>query len=76
MIKGHFANAKWLLFFCAAPVALLANIIRLTTTAVLASAYGSDVAQGFLHDFSGLFTFVVGLVMLLLFNKMLELGSG
>ena len=62
---------KWLLFLSAAPAAIIANIIRLVSTAILASIYGSVVAQGFLHDFSGLFTFVVGLSLLLLANKLL-----
>ena len=56
---------KWLLFFMAAPIAIFANIIRLTGTAILASRYGGDVAQGFLHEFSGMVTFFVGLGLLI-----------
>ena len=63
---------KWLLFFTAAPVAIFANIVRLTATAGLASVYGEKVAQGFLHDFSGLFTFVFGLTLLVLTSKILQ----
>ena len=63
---------KWLLFFTAAPVAIFANIVRLTLTAGLASIYGEKVAQGFLHDFSGLFTFVFGLALLVLASKFLQ----
>ena len=63
---------KWLLFFAAAPVAIFANIVRLTATAGLASVYGEKVAQGFLHDFSGLFTFIFGLALLMLVNKSLQ----
>jgi exosortase len=63
---------KWLLFFTAAPVAIFANIVRLTATAGLASVYGEKVAQGFLHDFSGLFTFVFGLALLILTSKFLQ----
>ena len=63
---------KWLLFFAAAPVAIFANIVRLTATAGLASFYGEKVAQGFLHDFSGLFTFVFGLTLLVLTSKILQ----
>ena len=43
----------------ALPIAVLVNIIRLTATAVLASIYGGEVAQGFLHDFAGLMRFAV-----------------
>lgn len=62
---------KWLLFVTAAPIAIFANMVRLTATAGLASVYGEKVAQGFLHEFSGLFTFVFGLMLLVLTNKML-----
>jgi exosortase len=63
---------KWVLFLAAAPIAIFANIVRLTGTAGLASVYGEKVAQGFLHEFSGLFTFVVGLMLLILINKFLQ----
>jgi len=63
---------KWVLFLAAAPIAIFANIVRLTGTAGLASVYGEKVAQGFLHEFSGLFTFVVGLMLLVFTNKLLQ----
>ena len=63
---------KWMLFFAAAPIAIFANIVRLTATAILASLYGSDIAQGFLHDFSGILIFVLGLAMLVGVNTLLS----
>lgn len=62
---------KWLLFLMAAPVAIFANTVRLTATAVLADVYGEQAAQGFLHEFSGIFTFIFGLSLLILINKIL-----
>lgn len=56
---------KLALFFSAAPVAILANMIRLTGTAILANFYGAKVAEGFLHEFSGLLVFFLGLLMLI-----------
>ncbi len=60
------------LFLSAAPIAIIANITRLTATAVLASQFGSEVADGFLHDFSGLVLFLIGLLLLLVVNSMLK----
>lgn len=71
---GH--TKRWkqtTLFLLAAPVAVFANIVRLTLTAAMAAKYGGKVAQGFLHDFSGLFTFVFGLILLILCSKLLSI---
>ena len=70
--SGYETWKKWVLFLAAAPIAIFANIIRLTGTAGLASFYGEKVAQGFLHEFSGLFTFVFGLMLLVLTNRFLQ----
>jgi exosortase len=63
---------RWVLFFSAMPIAIVANIIRLSSTAILASQFGSDVAHGFLHDFSGMVVFVLGLLMLIGVNTVLQ----
>ncbi len=63
---------KWILFLSAAPIAIFANITRLTATALLASKYGSEVAQGFLHEFSGVVVFLLGLGLLIGMNKLLS----
>jgi len=48
----------------AIPMALFANILRVTGTGILAHFYGSRVARGFLHEFSGLAVFALGFVLL------------
>lgn len=62
-----------LLVLSTIPLALFANIVRVTGTGVLAHFYGSKVALGFLHEFSGLAVFAFGFVLLfgefLLLNK-------
>lgn len=48
----------------AIPIAIVANIFRVTGTGVLAHFYGDRVAKGFLHEFSGLAIFAFGFAML------------
>ncbi len=66
---------RLVLFVSAAPAAIIANIIRLTGTALLASRYGGKVAQGFLHDFSGMVVFAIGLMLLFGVNFLLASGG-
>lgn len=63
---------KTILFLSAAPIAVFANIVRLTATAFLASIYGPEVAQGFLHDMSGMVVFFLGLSLLIGMNRLLS----
>ena len=66
---------KIILFASAVPIAIFANICRLTFTALLATQMGSDAAQGFLHEFSGIMVFLLGLGLLGAVNWLL-LKSG
>lgn len=73
--KKGVAN-KMILLISAIPIALLANIIRVTGTGILAHFYGSVVARGFLHEFSGLVVFVFGfLVLSLEFSLLNKIGT-
>ncbi|MFH0781451.1 MAG: exosortase/archaeosortase family protein [Pseudomonadota bacterium] len=62
---------KMFLFISAAPIAIFANICRLTFTAFLATQMGADAAQGFLHEFSGIVVFLLGLGLLASVNWLL-----
>ena len=56
---------KWLLFLSAIPIAISVNIVRVTVTAGLANRFGEEVANGFLHGFSGWLLFTLGIMMLI-----------
>jgi exosortase/archaeosortase family protein len=61
--SGLTLGRRWLDFLAAFPIAIFINIFRLTVTALMASKYGEEVAQGFLHDFSGWLAFILGLLI-------------
>jgi exosortase len=63
-LSGKGIWQKVIMLFSAIPVALLANILRVSGTGVLAHYYGDKVARGFLHEFSGMVVFSFGLVVL------------
>jgi len=72
LITQHSFVKKWILFLSAVPIAILVNIIRLTGTAALAHKYGEKVAQGFLHEFSGIIIFVLAILFLYLVHVLLQ----
>lgn len=60
------------LFSTTVPIAIMANILRLSMTAVLASLYGESVAQGFFHEFSGVMVFIFAVLTLSLIGGLLR----
>jgi exosortase len=67
-LMGHLSGARplrtILLVVAAIPVAVLSNMARLTLTALLGVSCGEKVATGFLHELSGMFTFLLGAALL------------
>jgi exosortase D (VPLPA-CTERM-specific) len=60
------------LLISAVPLAILTNSGRIALTAILHKHFGSDVAQGFFHGFSGMVIFLISIPALLLEMKVLK----
>ena len=66
LISNHTRIGKLILILSAIPIAIFTNIVRLSSTAALARHFGPQVAEGFLHDTSGILVF--GLAFALLYG--------
>jgi exosortase D (VPLPA-CTERM-specific) len=55
------------------PLGVFMNALRIGLTGILTDRYGTKVAEGFFHGFSGWVLFIVAIVMLFLFSRFLEL---
>lgn len=53
------------------PIAVFANLVRVVFLVLLTYHFGDDAGQGFLHDFAGLFLFVIALLLLFGFDRLL-----
>jgi len=53
-----------LLILSLVPIALLANLVRVLVLVLVTFHFGDEAGQGFIHGFSGIFLFVVGLLAL------------
>jgi exosortase len=53
-----------IIVIAALPIAILTNALRVSGTGVLAHYYGTEIADGFFHSFSGWVIYVVAFLML------------
>jgi hypothetical protein len=56
----------------AVPIAIVTNALRVSGTGVLAHYYGTEVADGFFHSFSGWVVYVAAFLMLFAFAWLLD----
>jgi exosortase len=59
---------KAALFCISIPIAISANILRVTSILLIAHQYGSDAAMKFFHDFSNPFLLVIAFTVLILIS--------
>ena len=63
---------RWFLFLCAMPLAVLGNLARVTSIALVAQVYGQEVASKTYHDYSGYIVFGVALSAMVLTGILLN----
>jgi exosortase len=63
---------KWLIFLSSIPIALLANVFRIITVALVALVCGREIATGFFHDYSGYVVFIFVVLIMLAAGKLVE----
>ncbi|MBM3150263.1 MAG: exosortase/archaeosortase family protein [Candidatus Eisenbacteria bacterium] len=63
---------RLVLFASAVPLAVLANIVRISVLCAVANVWGVDAAVGFFHDFSGLLLFVIAFAGLAVVRALLR----
>ena len=71
-----FEKERWKKGFCIAasiPLAILMNSFRIGITGILTNYYGTKVAEGFMHAFSGWVIFLVSFICLFAIGKALSL---
>lgn len=56
---------KWLLFAASIPLAVLGNLARITTVALVAQGFGQDLAMRIYHDYSGYIVFSLAILCMI-----------
>jgi len=71
----HHANFRYsmVLFVTVLPIAIFANFVRILFLVMLTYYGGEAVAQGFLHDFAGMTTFMIALISIFLLDYAIRL---
>ena len=64
---------KWVLFACAFPLAIAGNIVRITALALVAEAFGEEVATGLYHDYSGYIVFAVAILLMVGLGNLIDM---
>lgn len=68
-------NASWryalILLAFVLPIAIAANVVRVVILVLITYYLGNDMAQGYLHDFAGIVTFVSALLFIFLLDWVL-----
>lgn len=67
---------KSALFCITIPIAIVANILRVTFILLIADHYGADVAMKLFHDVSSPFLFIIAFIFLITLSKLMKCSIG
>jgi exosortase len=76
ILKSYGFWRALLLVLSAVPIAILTNALRVSGTGVLAHYYGTQVADGFFHSFSGWVVYIAAFILLLVVGWLLDRING
>ncbi|MFA5688391.1 MAG: exosortase/archaeosortase family protein [Kiritimatiellales bacterium] len=65
---------KWILFIASIPLAVIGNIARIVTIAVVAEAMGGQLALGLYHDYSSYILFTASISVMVLLGNLLNMN--
>jgi len=64
---------KWILFLSSIPLAIIGNMARIITVALVSQAFGEELALGLYHDYSGYVVFSVAITLMVGFGALLNM---
>ena len=64
---------KWALFLSSIPLAVIGNLARITTVALVAQGFGQDWAMKIYHDYSGYIVFSLAILCMIGLGAMLNI---
>lgn len=71
-LKSYWFWRSAILVISAVPIAILTNAFRVSGTGVLAHYYGTEVADGFFHSFSGWAVYIAAFILLFCIGMILD----
>jgi exosortase len=72
-VTQHVQWKRWVLFLSAMPLAVLGNLARVTSIALVAQVYGQELASKTYHEYSGYIVFGVALSAMVVIGLLLNL---
>jgi len=67
---------KWVLFFCAIPIALAANVVRITAIILIGAYISKEFAVKVFHDYSSPVLFIIAFGILIGIGRFMEWATG